>query len=524
MCKWHLYRTYLSAGMLCVVLFPTAAAGQLLVGDYSYGINEYKLDGSAGGISFSATSSPSGMAFGQGTDLFVVSQSSGSVLRYNWLTESYLGSFDSGLVGLGGVLYDNASNTVYATEFNSYTGHRIAEINATTGAQIGTLDVGTSMDLSHMALGTDGSLYVSGFWDGNVYKGSATGGFSALPAAQGSLSGTSGLVFDAAGNLDVVGMLTFNVFQFNSGGAAVGDLISATGGLSFPSDIVVDPDGNLLVSNMGDWNQNGFIGKYATDGSVVNAALITVPAKPTAMLVEPAVWTGGAAGINGWKNADNWRGTPPTYPLPIIFGAVAGGHTANSNDYDPGTQFKGITFIAGASHYSLQGNAIKLGGPVVNQSSSDQEIDVAMELVNGGGTFDTGDQKLTIIGAISGDGSLVKKGAGTLALNGSLTYAGATNIQAGTLQIDTGVSTSLGDISGAGTLGIGSGTTLIADSVAVNTLTLASGSTLVISAVAGGPSAVGGITTVPEPGAAAMLLAGGLLFPFLFWRGGAVRD
>ena len=516
MCQRQLGLLCVSAAIVWTVFFPAAAAGQLLVADYSYSIGEYKLDGTANSFSFSTASSPSGMAFGSGSDLFVVSENSGSVLRYNWLTGSYLGSFDTGLSGLGGVLYDNSNNTVYASEFDNYSGHRIVKCNATTGAQIGTLDVGTSMDLSDMALGADGSLYVSGFWDGNVYKGSTTGGFSALALAQGSLSGSSGLVFDKAGNLDVVGMLTSNVFQFSSAGTAVGSLIAqGGGGLNFPSDIVVDPDGNLLVSSMNDWSANGFIGKYnPTDGSAINAGFITSLAKPTAMLVEPAVWTGGAAGINGWKNAANWRGTQPTYPLPVIFGAVSGGHTATSNDYDAGTQFKGITFIAGATQYTLQGNAVKLGGPVVNQSSSDQEIDFAMELVNGGGAFDTGDRKLTVGGAISGDGSLAKKGGGTLALAGALTYTGATDIQAGTLQIDTGASTALGDISGAGTLEIGNGTTLSADSVVVNTLTLGPGCTLVINALPAGPSGFNHIRAVPEPGAMTLLAAalGGLVF------------
>ena len=133
-----------------------------------------------------------------------------------------------------------------------------------------------------------------------------------------------------------------------------------------------------------------------------------------------------------------------------------------------------------------------------------------MELVLGGGSFDTGDQNLTVGGLISGNGSLVKEGSGTLKITGGLTYTGPTDIEAGTLQIDTGVSTALGDITGTGTLAIDDKTTLSVDSVDVNTLTLGAGSTLVINALPGGPSGYAGIRAVPEPGGVALLAAAAL--------------
>ncbi len=105
-------------------------------------------------------------------------------------------------------------------------------------------------------------------------------------------------------------MITHNVYQFDSGGTAVGELVPvAGGGLNFPSDIVIDPDGNLLVSNMGDDKADppisGYIGKYnLTTGAAINSSFITFSGstlvQPTAMLIEPyGVWTGGAAGTAG---------------------------------------------------------------------------------------------------------------------------------------------------------------------------------------------------------------------------------
>ncbi len=65
-----------------------------------------------------------------------------------------------------------------------------------------------------------------------------------------------------------------------------------------------------------------------------------------------------------------------------------------------------------------------------------------MELLDlGSGSFDTGDQKLTIggiLGETGGSQSLTKTGSGELVLKANNTYTGATNVNQGTLTIDGG--------------------------------------------------------------------------------------
>ena len=91
--------------------------------------------------------------------------------------------------------------------------------------------------------------------------------------------------------------------------------------------------------------------------------------------------------------------------------------------------------------------------------------------------------EVTLTGALSGSGSLVKTGAGTLTLSGALSYTGGTTVEAGTLQLLLGGDYALGDIS------VASGATLQLSSAgdAVNfggtadapvTLTLGEGSVL----------------------------------------------
>ena len=113
----------------------------------------------------------------------------------------------------------------------------------------------------------------------------------------------------------------------------------------------------------------------------------------------------------------------------------------------------------------------------------------------------------TISGIISGSGAgFTKQGLGKLTLTGHLTYTGATTIDAGTLAIDNGVSTTLSSISGAGTLSVGAtqaDTTLTATSIAVDTLTI------------GVPPTA---AAVPEPGTLVLLFLAGLACAGVYLR------
>ncbi len=110
------------------------------------------------------------------------------------------------------------------------------------------------------------------------------------------------------------------------------------------------------------------------------------------------------------------------------------GSGQNTNDFPAGTSFAGITFAAGALPFNLQGNAIQLSGPVVNQSNVNQTIGLDLQVVAGGGTLDSGSGSMTITGEISGS-ALTKVGDGSLILSGSNNYAGGTTVLDGTLEI-----------------------------------------------------------------------------------------
>jgi autotransporter-associated beta strand protein len=511
MSRLHVVWSWIGLGISSLVLFPLAAAGQILLCDrISNQILEYNLNGSflrnVVGTDSPLPDGPSGMAFGTGNDLFVSSINDGRVLRYNWKTGAAAATpFATGLNGPSGVLFDKSTNSLYVSEFGNFDGHEIVRFDATSGQETGRFDAGTGGGFAGMALGNDGKLYVSNFYLGQVLKFDPAN--TATPpvvfASNSALQGSNGLLFDSSGKLDVVGLLSQNVYQFNANGTSAKELIpTATQALYFPADAVLDPDGNLLVSCLGNNSDPripfapGYVGKFnAATGAAINVNFILSANdfQPTAMLIEPyAVWTGGMTG-NRWTSAANWGGSPPLDPAAVRFGSTTtGGFVTTNNDFAAGTQFNGITFTGDNTSYTLAGKAIKLGGPVVNQSAINQTVNLDMEIVLGGGTFDTGANNITIGGKISGTGSLTKTGSGILTLNGDLSYTGSTTVTSGSLIVE-GALTQSPDITVTG-----AETHLRAASIVAETLTINSGTN------------AGSAQSVPEPSAIVLALLGGL--------------
>lgn len=111
----------------------------------------------------------------------------------------------------------------------------------------------------------------------------------------------------------------------------------------------------------------------------------------------------------------------------------------------------------------FQGGTLRVTGTAFQNTARNITLGTA------GGGFDIADAGNTFVlsQALTGNGSLVKLGAGTLVLGGSNTYVGGTSVQAGTLQVGDGAVA--GSI--AGNVAVASGATLMfkrSDRVAFN--------------------------------------------------------
>jgi fibronectin-binding autotransporter adhesin len=109
-----------------------------------------------------------------------------------------------------------------------------------------------------------------------------------------------------------------------------------------------------------------------------------------------------------------------------------------ANTYSGATNINGGTIQFSALNQLGTGTAINFNGGTLRYASGSGNIDItsrAVALNVNGGTIDTNGNDVTFSGAISGTGGLGKVGLGTLTLLGSLTYTGATTVNAGTLLV-----------------------------------------------------------------------------------------
>lgn len=294
-----------------------------------------ELIGPGNPLSASDLLEPSAMTLGPGNTLLVASRVNGKVLRFDRQTGAFLGELAAGLNGPSGLLYDASLGTLFVSELGNFDAETIQRLDASTGASLGSFGAGTGpTGRSDLVRGPDGLLYVSGFFDGRILRfdpvtGNPQGVNPLDPTATFATSplgfvGAGGLAFDAGGRLDVVGLFSANVFQFDSSGATTGELIGAGAGLVFPADLLLAPDGTLLVTSLGNDDPlmgpllDGFIGRYdPLTGAAIDPFLISGSGglrQPTSLLLvgdtaaqivpEPAGAVLGGLSALGWAA---WR-------------------------------------------------------------------------------------------------------------------------------------------------------------------------------------------------------------------------
>ena len=260
-----------------------------------------------------------------------------------------------------------------------------------------------------------------------------TGGSTLVVSAEGALGPVGGLTLGDATSTGALGIAGGSSFAFTRPvvlGAAGGtvDLMGAsaltlTGGVSGAGGLTKTGPGLLTLSGL-----NSYTGSTAVTAGTLRAGAANVFGTGTGLFVGAGAvadlnsfnQSAGTLAGSGFVTLGSARLTTGGSNTNSLFSGVisgAGGLTkvgagiltlTGANTYSGGTSVLGGTLL---------GNTTSLQGAIANQS-----LVVFDQTTNG-----------TYGGAMSGAGALVKNGGGTLTLSGQNTYAGGTMVNAGSL-------------------------------------------------------------------------------------------
>ncbi|MBK4735114.1 autotransporter-associated beta strand repeat-containing protein [Noviherbaspirillum pedocola] len=367
----------------------------------------------------------------------------------------------AGTLALNGVVSHAGGNTVNNGTLvlggtNSYTGGNVVNAGA-------TLQVGTDAALGDASNGValnGGTLRATDSF--NTARSLALGGNASVNvdasntvASTGTVSGNGGLVKDGAGTLVLNGALSHGGGNTVNNGTLVlggnnsytgGNVINAGGTLQVATDAALGDASNGVALNDGTLQATGSF-DTARNLTLGGNASVNVDANNT-------VGSTGAVSGNGALIKDG-AGTL------VLNGALShgGGNTVNNG-----------TLVLGGNNSYTGGNVVNAGATL--QVGTDAALGDASNGValNGGtlratGSFNTarslaidsnaqvsvdGNNTVASTGAVSGNGALIKDGAGTLNIAGNASHGGGTIVNNGTLVLGGNNSYTGGNVVNAG--------------------------------------------------------------------------
>jgi len=262
----------------------------------------------------------------------------------------------------------------------------------------------------------------------NNSASAGTGSMPGIPGAFISASGAGGIFLNnnsTAGNATITtsGVGTTIAFRDNSTAGAA--FISVQSGAT--ATLVDSASGGQAVFNTLSGSMLD-ISNLTTGGTTVG--MISGGGNVVLGSKQLVVGGGGSAGFNGTISGTG----------SLVMGDVGGLTLLGANTYTGGTTVNaGVLELAAGGSLALTG-ALTVNGGTFQVTGGTQTV---ASLSGSGGTVDLRSSTLTVNqgasnftygGVISGSGTLVKQGAGTLVLAGPNTYSGGTTVNGGILQ------------------------------------------------------------------------------------------
>ncbi len=337
------------------------------------------------------------------------------------------------------------------------TGNNVAGINAHQRAAGGSGDVSVTTNAT-------GGTHTINVTDDTV-GGTGSFGINATNAGTGTVSVTSASTINAlgAGAADVVGI--------NAAAGAGVITVEVNGAIAAATGTGVSVNGSALTNTIDATAAiSGATGIRTAGGTttLTSAGSTTITGTTAALDIDSGTLVVGAGTISLVGNVSD-DGVLRINRATAF--SVAGDISGTGSFEQTGA---GTTTLTGTNTYAggttISAGTLQLGNGSTTGSITGNVVDNAILAINRSNTF-------TFAGDISGTGALQQNGTGTTILTATSgnTYAGATTINAGTLQVDGSI-TSATTVNSTGTLG-GSGT--------VGTVTVNSGGTLAPGASAG---------------------------------------
>lgn len=353
---------------------------------------------------------------------------------------------------------------------------------------------------SNSFTGGNGGAGGNGFWAaggggaggyGSILNG-PLGGYTATGSSTGGAGGSGGSAFSQAGgggsggggfylNATTPGLPFGNTGTITGGVGGAGGSELATprsnasgGGGGAGGHGVTLAGSTVLMTNTGQITggaggaggaAGGGAGGTGTPGGGGDGGIGLSSTGSGAAITNSGGITGGAGGAGGANSNGGASGANGAGGVGVTGANIAitnSGSISGGLGGDGVTRASAVEFTGGANSLTLNTGNSLTGAVAIDSGATASVIagatglSVGSALLLGGtGTIDTNGHDLSWTGPISGASGLVKSGAGTLTLSGANTYAGSTNVSAGTLA--AGAANTL---SSASAFTVGSGATL----------------------------------------------------------------
>ena len=352
-------------------------------------------------------------------------------------------------LSLGG---SSAGTNLLAASYSS-----LSAVGITVGGSTWVLE-GTNSYTGVTSVGAGGTLLVSGALAGtNAVTVAGKGRLGGAGTVAGPVSvATSGILEAGMHGAGVLNMTNSIAFASDSTNRFVGALLRVGGSVSLGNAVlacslpgldcrtkslfwVIDKTSEGAVSGtfknlpegaaVGTWEGRTFMVTYQADypsGQLTggnDVALYSTSAKTV-------TWNGtGAESL--WSDVSNWDAAP-TNTANLVFSGLL--RTANTNDTL--THVGGVAFTGDAPSWTIQGNALTLGGGLIAQGTG--TVAWAISTTIDAACAVSVSNSLTLSGAVSGAGGIAKSGGGVLTISdANNTFSGPLTVSEGTLAFPT---------------------------------------------------------------------------------------